>query len=175
MRPPRPGRPPAPEALYLAALEFSNIPLPYRIRLRRPEEPVNLDEGHAEGDCQRASVRLDIKSNAHSLPSTAERTHAFLDSVRKNQTFRRHPMISTKETLAIDLGKFNSVICCFDSETKNAEFRTIPTSTDLLREALFLKPDSTVLGRPVPSWIQIPNRWEQGHERTPWRKVGIGV
>ena len=36
----------------------------------------------------------------------------------------------TNTILAIDLGKFNSVLCRFDAETREASFRTVETMPD---------------------------------------------
>ena len=49
-------------------------------------------------------------------------------------------MIATPLILAIDLGKFNSVFCRFDPATKAMTFRTVPTNTEAIREALQRQP-----------------------------------
>jgi hypothetical protein len=47
--------------------------------------------------------------------------------------------------LAADLGKFNSVLCWYDTTTRNAIFKTIRTSTDELRQELTRQPVSLVV------------------------------
>ena len=42
--------------------------------------------------------------------------------------------------LAIDLGKFNSVVCAFDSDTREASFRTIKTTPAIVRVELLRQP-----------------------------------
>ena len=54
-------------------------------------------------------------------------------------------MISTSTILAIDLGKFNSVLCWYDVSTKSTTFRTVPTSEVEFRQALLRQPDVTVV------------------------------
>jgi transposase len=54
-------------------------------------------------------------------------------------------MIVTPTILAIDLGKFNSVLCWFDSTTKATTFRTVPTTPEKLREAMVRQPGVTVV------------------------------
>ncbi len=47
--------------------------------------------------------------------------------------------------LAIDLGKFNSVLCWYDVSSKKTEFRTVPTNDRAMREALLRQPGVTVI------------------------------
>lgn len=47
--------------------------------------------------------------------------------------------------LAIDLGKFNSVLCAFDPETREASFRTVKTSPAILRVELLRQPVAKVV------------------------------
>jgi len=49
-------------------------------------------------------------------------------------TNRRHAMSTT--IFAIDLGKFNSVLCWYDPSTKDTAFRTVRTLVDELRKEL---------------------------------------
>ena len=51
--------------------------------------------------------------------------------------------------LAIDLGKFNSVFCWFDPNSKATEFRTVPTCDSQFRESLLRQPDVTVV---IEAW-----------------------
>ena len=46
----------------------------------------------------------------------------------------------TNTILAIDRGKFNSVICAFDSDTREASFRTANTTPAILRAELLRQP-----------------------------------
>src|SRR4029077_13244147 len=46
----------------------------------------------------------------------------------------RHAMNST--ILAIDLGKYNSVLCWYQPEDRNAAFRTVATTPEVLRHEL---------------------------------------
>ena len=46
----------------------------------------------------------------------------------------------TNSILAIDLGKFNSVLCHFDPDTREASFRTVKTTPALLRAELLRQP-----------------------------------
>ena len=54
-------------------------------------------------------------------------------------------MISTPHILAIDLGKFHSVLCHFDVATRCHSFRTIPTTPDEMRDAIQCQPGVTVV------------------------------
>lgn len=47
--------------------------------------------------------------------------------------------------LAIDLGKYNSVFCWFEPDTKAATFRTTPTTPDNLRCELIRQPLASVV------------------------------
>ena len=53
--------------------------------------------------------------------------------------------ITTQTILAIDLGKFNSVLCRYELATKATTFRTVPTTPEELREALLRHPEVTVV------------------------------
>ena len=54
-------------------------------------------------------------------------------------------MITTPHILAIDLGKFNSVLCHFHVATREHTFRTIPTTPDEMRDAIQCQPGVTVV------------------------------
>ena len=47
--------------------------------------------------------------------------------------------------LALDLGKFNSVLCWFEPETKKTTFRTVKTTPELLRAELLRQPVAQVV------------------------------
>ena len=47
--------------------------------------------------------------------------------------------------LAIDLGRFNSVVCWYVPDTRAAEFRTLATTPDGLRQVLTQQPVSSVV------------------------------
>ena len=47
--------------------------------------------------------------------------------------------------LAIDLGKFNSVLCAFDPGTREASFRTVKTTPAVLRAELLRQPVVSVV------------------------------
>ena len=47
--------------------------------------------------------------------------------------------------LAIDLGKFNSVLCWFDPDARAERFRTTPTTPDDLRRELVRQPIAQVV------------------------------
>jgi transposase len=47
--------------------------------------------------------------------------------------------------LAIDLGKFNSVFCWYDTASKATTFRTVPTNPDDFRHELLRQPGVTVV------------------------------
>ena len=47
--------------------------------------------------------------------------------------------------LAIDLGKFNSVLCHFDADTREASFRTVKTTPAVLRAELLRQPVVSVV------------------------------
>jgi transposase len=47
--------------------------------------------------------------------------------------------------LAIDLGKFNSVFCSYDTANKATTFRTVPTNPDDFRHELLRQPGVTVV------------------------------
>ena len=47
--------------------------------------------------------------------------------------------------LAIDLGRYNSVACWYNPETHAAEFRTVHTTPEELRQALTERPVSSVV------------------------------
>ena len=51
----------------------------------------------------------------------------------------------TTAILAIDLGKFNSVLCWYEPATKATEFRTIKTTPELLRKELTRQPVAKVV------------------------------
>ncbi len=51
----------------------------------------------------------------------------------------------TNTILAIDLGKFNSVLCHFDTETREATFRTVKTTPAILRAELLRQPVVSVV------------------------------
>lgn len=53
--------------------------------------------------------------------------------------------ITTPTILAIDLGKFNSVLCWFEPATKATTFRTVPTTPEKLHEGLLRQPGVTVV------------------------------
>lgn len=46
--------------------------------------------------------------------------------------------------LAIDLSKYHSVLCCYDPESKNANFRIIPTTHERFRGELLRQPHVTI-------------------------------
>jgi transposase len=54
-------------------------------------------------------------------------------------------IITTPAILAVDLGKFNSVLCWYDLATKATTFRTVPTTPEKVREALLHQPAVTVI------------------------------
>ena len=54
-----------------------------------------------------------------------------------------HAMTNT--ILAIDLGKFNSVLCHFDPDTREAVFRTVRTTPAVLRAELLRQPVVSVV------------------------------
>src|SRR4051794_37277327 len=56
---------------------------------------------------------------------------------------RRHAMNSA--ILAIDLGKFNSVLCWYDPDARTERFRTAPTTPDDLRRELLRQPVARVV------------------------------
>ena len=47
--------------------------------------------------------------------------------------------------LAADLGKYNSVFCWFEPDTRNATFRTVKTTPELLRVELLRQPVSQIV------------------------------
>ena len=51
----------------------------------------------------------------------------------------------TNTILAIDLGKFNSVLCAFDPDTREAKFRTVKTTPAILRAELLRQPVVSVV------------------------------
>ena len=51
----------------------------------------------------------------------------------------------TNTILAIDLGKFNSVLCHFDPETRGASFRTVKSTPAILRAELLRQPVVSVV------------------------------
>lgn len=51
----------------------------------------------------------------------------------------------TNVILAIDLGRYNSVACWYDPDTRAAEFRTVQTTPDELRRVLTQQPVSSVV------------------------------
>ena len=51
----------------------------------------------------------------------------------------------TSIILAIDLGKFNSVLCHFDADTREASFRTVQTTPAVLRAELLRQPVVSVV------------------------------
>ena len=54
-------------------------------------------------------------------------------------------MVSTPTILAIDLGKFHSVFCCFDVATKATTFRSVETTPANFRDAIRRQPGVTVV------------------------------
>ena len=51
----------------------------------------------------------------------------------------------TNIILAIDLGKFNCVLCHFDADTREASFRTVKTTPAILRAELLRQPVVSVV------------------------------
>ena len=58
---------------------------------------------------------------------------------------RKHVTIWTPHILAIDLGKFNSVLCHFWVATRNHSVRTTPTTADDMHDAIQCQPGVTVV------------------------------
>src|SRR5207247_10362095 len=58
-------------------------------------------------------------------------------------SLRRHAMSTT--ILAVDLGKFNSVLCWYDPSTRAAAFRTVRTAAEDLRQELTRQPVAQVV------------------------------
>lgn len=53
--------------------------------------------------------------------------------------------ITSRTILAIALGKYNSVSCCYDPENNNNTFRTIPTTPERFRDELRRQPQVTIV------------------------------
>ena len=53
--------------------------------------------------------------------------------------------MDTNVILAIDLGRYNSVVCWYDADTRASEFRTVHSIPEELRQALTKRPVSSVV------------------------------
>jgi transposase len=76
---------------------------------------------------------------ARSSPPPKESMHAggaVIVTVSPASRDRRHAMDSTLPILAVDLGKFNSVLCWFATSSGELRFRTIRTTPEELRREL---------------------------------------
>src|SRR3954467_11704966 len=69
---------------------------------------------------------------------------------------RRHAMRSTIS--AVDLGKYNSVFCWYDADTRSAAFRTAATTPEDLRRELTRQPVAQVV-------FEACSRAGWGHDR----------
>ena len=85
----------------------------------------------------------------HQSPPAAERIHVCRRSVGRvtiPETTCKHIFrINTTHILAIDLGKFNGVLCWYQVSAKKTEFSTVSSSPDKMREAIERQPGVTVV------------------------------
>jgi transposase len=68
----------------------------------------------------------------------------YVTALALSTLFRRHVM-ETKIILAIDLGRYKSVLCWYDPDTRAAEFSTVTTTPDDIQRAIVRSPVSVVV------------------------------
>ena len=77
--------------------------------------------------------------------------------------------MTTSTILAIDLGKYNSVACHYEPETKATTFRTIRTTPDEMRKLLARQPVKLVVLEACSASVEVAwcslryNSWAKSH------------